>query len=111
MKKQVLLTAALCSFTLGTVNAQLQTNRSESVVGFNGAEALENGNKRLILTFNTTKGYTDGSEGSNKINCNSLKGLAGAALTTEGLTNNVAAYLDNYHWMKGTNQGAKFKRY
>ena len=111
MKKQVLLTAALCSFTLGTVNAQLQTNRSESVVGFNGAEALENGKKRLILTFNTTKGYTDGSEGSNKINCNSLKGLAGAALTTEGLTNNVAAYLDNYHWMKGTNQGAKFKRY
>lgn len=111
MKKQVLLTAALCSFTLGTVNAQLQTNRSESVVGFKGAEDLENGNKRLILTFNTTKGYTDGSEGSNKINCNNLKGLAGAALTTEGLTNNVAAYFDNYHWMKGTNQGAKFKRY
>ena len=60
MKKQVLLAAALCSFTLGTVNAQLQTNRSESAVGFNGADVLENGNKRLVITFNTTKGYTDG---------------------------------------------------
>lgn len=111
MKKQVLLTAALCSFTLGTVNAQLQTNRNESAVGFNGAEALDNGNKRLIITFNTTKGYTNGTEGSNKINCNNLKGLAGAALTTEGIGNNVASYFDAYHWMKGTNQAAKFKRY
>lgn len=111
MKKQVLLTAALCSFTLGTVNAQLQTNKNESAVGYKGAEALENGNKRLIITFNTTKGYTNGTEGSNKINCNSLKGLAGAALTTEGIGNNVATYFDTYHWMKGTNQQAKFKRY
>lgn len=111
MKKQVLLTAALCSFTLGTVNAQLQTNRNESAVGFSGAEALDNGNKRLIITFNTTKGYTNGTEGSNKINCNNLKGLAGAALTTEGIGNNVASYFDAYHWMKGTNQAAKFKRY
>lgn len=111
MKKQVLLTVALCSFTLGTVNAQLQTNKNESAVGYKGAEELENGNKRLIITFNTTKGYTNGTEGSNKINCNSLKGLAGAALTTEGIGNNVATYLDTYHWMKGTNQQAKFKRY
>ncbi|WP_455585592.1 secretion protein Por [Bacteroides sp.] len=111
MKKQFLLAAALCSIAFGTTQAQLQTNRSEKVAGFDGAEVLDNGNKRLIITFNTTTGYTNGSEGSNKINCNNLKGLAGAALTTEGISNNVATYLDTYHWMTGTNQGAKFKHY
>lgn len=111
MRKQILLTTVLCSFVFGMANAQLQTGKSESVIGFTSDVAQPNGNCQLMITFNTTKNYTDGSEGSNKINCNSTKGLAAAALTTEGINNNVADYFDQYHWQKGTNQTFKVKRY
>lgn len=47
MKKQVLLVATLCSITFGSVNAQLQTTKNEAIVGMQGAEVLDNGNKRL----------------------------------------------------------------
>lgn len=111
MKKQVLLVATLCSITFGSVNAQLQTTKNEAIVGMQGAEVLDNGNKRLSITFNTTTGYTDGTEGSKRINCNSLKGVLGVAFTTEGIDKNVATRLDNYHYTANTSSGVKFKRY
>ncbi len=111
MKKQILLAAALCGIAFGSADAQLQTTKNESAVGMKGAEELENGNKRLSITFNTNKGYTNGSEGSNKINCNNLKGVLGVAFTTEGIDKNVATKLDTYHYTANTSSGVKFKRY
>lgn len=115
MKKQILLAAALCSVAFGTVNAQLQTGRSDAGIGCSDTKQ-ENGNQLVEVTFNTNKGYSTDASNTNRITCNSIKGFCAAALTTEGLNSNLAEYIGKSaslpnHWVSGTNQTFKAKRY
>lgn len=96
MKKHFLLLAAFCSMSLVSLNAQMQYNKVDANVGYTGQEALDNGNYRMTHTFNLSDNYKESKRPvTEKISSSNGKGIYGMGITTEGVNNNVADWINN----------------
>lgn len=96
MKKQILLIAALCSASFVSVNAQMQQNKKDLNVGFIGQDTLDNGNFRMIHSFNISDEWKASKRPvTEKLSSSNGKGAYGIAITTEGVNNNVADWINN----------------
>ena len=96
MKKQILLVAALCSVSFVTVNAQMQYNKKDANVGFIGQDTLDNGNFRMIHTFNLSDDWKASKKPvTEKLSSSNGKGIYGMGITTEGVNNNIGEWINN----------------
>ncbi len=96
MKKQVLLLAAFCGVSCVSLNAQMQYNKADATIGFTGQEALENGNFRMTHKFNLSEDWKAAKRPvTEKLSSSNGKGSYGIAITTEGVANNVAQWINN----------------
>lgn len=97
MKKQVLLFATVCSMFLGApLNAQIQNQKTDTNIGYVGQESLENGNFRLLHSFNLSEDWKKSKRPiTEKLQSSNGKGAYGMGITTEGVNSNQAEWIDN----------------
>ncbi|WP_195333395.1 hypothetical protein [Bacteroides salyersiae] len=97
MKKRFFLLVVICCISLGTtLNAQIQNNKTDLNIGYVGMEALENGNYRLLHSFNLSEDWKKSKRAvTEKLLSSNGKGVYGMGITTEGINSNQATWIEN----------------
>lgn len=83
MKRPILLALVSLGLAAGA-SAQIQFNKNSAQTGLTGKEALDNGNYRFMMNFNTNKKVGE------KISDGNGKGFYGIAISNEGINGNKA---------------------